>query len=473
MNNIKKNYIFNVLYQIFLVVVPLITAPYLTRTISSSTIGIYDYINSVVGLFGSVGLLGLNTYGYRQIGFYRDDKKKLNEVFTNLFTLRIILLGIFLLFYIPLILFSEFQLYYLLYLTLFVSYYFDISWVFIGLEKVGVVAFRNFIAKLLTVVGIFLFVKSDNDLWIYFILFGGSTLLTVFTFYPLLPRVIKFDKDGLHNFKKTLFESIKLFVPTIATMIYLQCDKIMLKFLTDSTSQVAYYNYAEKFVNIPLGLISALDIVLLPRIANLVSKNNKEEIGKLITKSIKFSMFLAIPMTIGISLVSIKLIPWYLGSEYIGTAYAMIILSPLCIINSIVNIFGNQLFVPLNDVKTLNIAYFGSAGINILLNFALIPLIGYIGAAIATLICTLFSAVYMAKVARTRFEFAGIGISVLKEFVSAIFMMIIVTIELVFFNSSWYFSIIEIVSGIIVYFFFSILLKDENIFLFKLKGTQK
>ena len=91
-NKLVKNYIYNVLYQIFLIVVPLVTAPYLTRTLSATSLGIYDYINSITSIITTFGLIGLQSYGYRQVAYYRDNKKDVSEEFSSIFCLRFLLL---------------------------------------------------------------------------------------------------------------------------------------------------------------------------------------------------------------------------------------------------------------------------------------------------------------------------------------------------------------------------------------------
>ena len=164
----------------------------------------------------------------------------------------------------------------------------------------------------------------------------------------------------------------------------------MLKNITHSSAQVAYYSYAEKIINIPLAIILALGTVMMPRFANLYSNGNDKEIQKYITKTIKFAMFLAIPMMFGLSSISLKMIPWYLGKKYMLSAYAIIIISPICIINALTNIFGSQYLTAINCTKELTISYYGAAVANVILNALLIPHFDFFGAALATVICSLY-----------------------------------------------------------------------------------
>ena len=128
-NKLVKNYIYNVLYQIFLIVVPLVTAPYLTRTLSAVSLGIYDYINSITSIITTFGLIGLQSYGYRQIAYYRDNKRAVEEEFSSIFCLRIILLIIVGIIYLPLSGATEYKKYFWIQFFLIVAQFLDVSWI--------------------------------------------------------------------------------------------------------------------------------------------------------------------------------------------------------------------------------------------------------------------------------------------------------------------------------------------------------
>lgn len=65
-----------------------------------------------------------------------------------------------------------------------------------------------------------------------------------------------------------LTSSMQLFLPQIASILYLQLSKVMIKYFNGEVSQIAFYDQAEKIVSIPMALITALSTVMMPRIAN-------------------------------------------------------------------------------------------------------------------------------------------------------------------------------------------------------------
>ena len=91
MNKIVKNYIYNVLYNILVLLAPLVTAPYLARILGAERLGIYSYVNSTTSIIVSISIIGLYSYGSRQIAYVRDDSEKLSEEFWNLMGLRCVL----------------------------------------------------------------------------------------------------------------------------------------------------------------------------------------------------------------------------------------------------------------------------------------------------------------------------------------------------------------------------------------------
>ena len=189
----------------------------------------------------------------------------------------------------------------------------DPSWFFVGQEDMKATAIKNSAVRLITVALIFLFVKRENDLTAYVAIMGFSALIcNVLLFLQVKKYKVSYH-FSLERVSYHLKGSLSLFWPQVATLMYLQVDKIMLKYLTSDISQVSFYDYGEKIVTIPLTLITTLSTVMMPRIANEYANNNTAGMRELLIKAGKFSMMLAMPMMFGMAISANKLIPWYLG----------------------------------------------------------------------------------------------------------------------------------------------------------------
>ena len=296
MSKLIKNYIYNLLYQIFVIIVPIITMPYLARVLHAENLGIYSYITSCASIINTVGLLGFYNYGNRQIAYTRDNVNELNNTFNELMSIRIILCIISTLIYVMWAFTTEYLYYFLIYYPWLLTGFIDISWFFAGIENMGPMVLKNFLIKILNIISIFIFVKNENDLGNYFALVALITLLANLSMYlQLKTQKFKF-KFSLKNCTQHIIAAILLFLPQLASIFYLQVDKVMLKYLSSSTTFVAFYDQAEKIVNIPFSIVTALSIVMMPRIANEFKKGNLDSIKEYISKSARFAMMISIPI---------------------------------------------------------------------------------------------------------------------------------------------------------------------------------
>lgn len=190
--NIAKNYLYNLGYQILALVLPLITTPYLSRVLGAENIGIYSYTLSITTYFILFGSLGVSMYGQREIAYVQDDLKKRSCAFFEIFIMKCITLSISLgLFYLSFCLDGQYHLYYLILILEIIANIVDISWYFQGLEEFKKTVIRNSLVKLISVVCIFLFVKSSNDLSKYFVIYVLSTFLGNLSLWMYMPRYVK------------------------------------------------------------------------------------------------------------------------------------------------------------------------------------------------------------------------------------------------------------------------------------------
>lgn len=464
MKKLARNYLYNITYQLFIIIVPLVTAPYLTRVLSANTIGTYDYVISITGLINSFGTLGLNSYSYRQIAYVRGDRKATEREFSRLYYLRCILFGIMSFIYLPIIIFhSEFSIYFLIQYIWLIGMFLDFGWMFIAHEDMGIVTLQNFVAKLITVLGIFLFIKSDKDLWIYFTLNAGSLFVTTIVALPILFRYTSFKKVHFGDIMAHIPMTIKLFLPQIAVNLYLQIGKILLNQLTGDTSQVAYYSYAEKIINIPLGFITALGVVMMPRMANLHSNNKNEELNRYLCLTLQFASLVSIPLFFGLISVSSQFIPWYLGDKFSVVSNIIILLSPVILLSPLNNIFGGQYLTAKNITKILIIAGISAAILNVSINIALIPILGYTGTAIA-MVATMFCEVSIQFYAvQKQVNLKSIVKPILKNLISGILMFVCLLVFRRFLNNTPMSTLILVSVGVVVYLLMNICLKDELI----------
>lgn len=259
MGKLARNYIYNIIYQILVLVAPIVTAPYLARVLGAELLGTANYVVTVSGVFTTIGLLGMQNYAIREIAYVKKDKSALEKCFYELSATRMILLLLTTLLYVGYIYISKYPQLMWIQIMYVIAVFVDPCWFYIGMEDMGKAVARNFFAKVANIIGIFILVKTQQDYIKYVFLLSFMTFLASILAVPHLWSYfdIRPSKVSLHAIRKHLKGSLELFWPQVATMIYLSVDKIMLEHFV-SSSAVAFYDQAEKIVKIPLAFITEI-----------------------------------------------------------------------------------------------------------------------------------------------------------------------------------------------------------------------
>lgn len=463
MESIKKNFKYNIIYNVITAVSPLITAPYIARVLGAYNIGVHSYITSVASYFVMVAALGIASFGQREVAINRDDRIRLSSVFLHievisaLSTLLVASLW-FVFSYID----KEFSILYRIMTIQIIAVAFDISWFYSGIEKFYLILRKNIASQLSYIVLLFCFVKEPKDLNKYCFIVVITAFCGNILYWANLKKYIHIDKKLT---LKTLWKNYKAlwlyFVPSIATQVYTVLDRIMLKILVGDYYSNGYYDQAVKVCNIPLMLVLSLDTVMASRMSYLFKTGNEKEMERRLKQSLGFSIGVGLPLFCGLILISNRFIPWFLGNDYIPAVQLIYFYAPIILCIAINNCLSTQYLTPIGRRKYTAIIVTISAFINVLLNFLLIPIYNATGAAIASVISEAFIAiVYMILCKKVISLFDYIKIC-WRYVVAALLMLIILK---VFWNNDivniWY-IVSEIIIGAIIYLVCLYGLKDE------------
>ena len=381
---VLKNYAYNLSYQLLVIILPIITTPYVTRVFSSADLGTYGYFNSIVTYFILLATLGVANYGTKEISGHRKDiRKNFWGIYTLQFGATILSICLYILLCLSLS-FMRNPVAYILGLSL-VSKGMDISWLFQGLEDFRKITVRNITVKLVGVISIFLFVKSANDLYLYVFLLTIFELLGQFSmWWPAREFIGKPHFDWSYA-KQHLKPVILLFLPQIAISLYVTLDRTMLGALA-STKDVGIYDQALKLVNILLTLVTSLGSVMLPRVANLLSTGDHKAVNKMHQMSFLIYNLVIFPIIAGMLIVNDDFVQFFLGQDFQDAKYAIAIMIFRMFFIGWTNIMGIQILIPYNKNKEFMISTTIPAIVSVGLNLLLLPKLGYIGAAIVSVL---------------------------------------------------------------------------------------
>lgn len=458
--SIAKNYIYNLVYQILLMILPLITTPYISRVIGAEGIGIYSYTISITTYFILFGTLGISMYAQREIAYVQSDIKKRSKVFWEIIIFRAITVSIsMIIFYFVFVSRGEYAIYYKVLMIEIFATCFDISLLFQGLEEFKKILFRNIIVKLISIICIFTFIKGPQDIIKYFVIYVISTFVGNLSLWFYLPKYIEKVKFSELEIFRHIKPTFVLFIPQIATQIYTVLDKTMIGTIIVDKSEVGYYEQAQKIVKLILTIITSLGTVMLPRIANKFANGKKEEIKDNILNSLNFVYFLSIPMIVGIIIVADLFIPMFLGEGYQKSTLIVCVISPIILMIGLSNVVGVQYLLPTKKQKEYTISVIGGAVINFLLNIVLIQKFMSVGAAIATVIAETVVTVIQLYTVRKEFNIKSI-FKLSRNYLLASFIMLIVIsiLKKLLTNCSLNIIVITFIIAIVGIFIYSIIL---------------
>lgn len=462
--SISKNYIYNLAYQVLLIFLPLITTPYVSRVLGAENIGIYGYTLSIVTYFVLFGALGISMYAQREIAYVQNDIQKRSKIFWEIVIFRFITMTIsIIIYYIFFIKSSKYQLYYLIFTIELISTCFDISWFFQGLEEFKKTVLRNIVVKLVSFACILLFVKTENDLAIYILIYVLSNIIGNLSLWLYLPKYIQKIKLNSLEILRHLKPTLWLFIPQIAMQIYTVMDKTMIGNIIVDKSEVGYYEQAQKIIKLCITIVTSLGIVMVPRMANTFANGDKEKLKEYMCNSFRFVYFLAFPIMIGLICISSKFVPIFFGEGYERVSILIRIISPIILFIGISNIIGTQYLLPTKKQKSFTISVTAGAIINFILNIFLIRNIGAIGASIATVIAEGVVTIFQGYSIRKEFKIKEFIMLGKNSLISSIGMIIPVVLIDYFIKQPMLSLISQVSVGFIVYIGFLYILKDEII----------
>lgn len=483
MKKITINYILNLTYEMLLIFVPLITAPYLSRVLNPDGIGQFSYCNSIVFFFTTAITFGFTTYSQRRIAQGTNDAIKNNSVIAIIVD-KICLCIIVSLIYIILILLNVFSGYEQLLRIMLVNILvvpFDISFYFQGNENFKIIVFRNIVIKILTIISIFIFVNNYTDLWIYVLINTLSVVVSNFSLrIPFLKKMKKTRvKINISMLTSTFLDATKFFIPAIAISISTMIDNTLIGVLVSGETEMindgvivivrasdvqnGFYSQSSKIVKMALTIISSLSFVILPRNSKEFKNGNINNAKRNFTRGIKLVSILGFAVTIGLMSISSNLVPWFLGDGYEDCVNLVILLCPMIMFTGITGMIGYTRLIPKGKENLFTITVVFTAIANVIFSSILIPEFGATGAIIGTLIGEFVGCLLSIFFIRNDISIKSLVSQNIKYLFFGFFMGSFVYLISLLFEPTILNTILLIIFGVAIYSFVLFAFKDAMI----------
>lgn len=399
-----KNMGLSTVYQLLSLIVPLITAPYVSRVLGSTGVGINAFTASILSYFTLFAGLGIQIYGNREIAYHQNNVRERTKIFWELQIIQtistLISIVVFLIF---LIFQSKYQIFFLIQGISLFTVMANISWFFMGLENFQIIVFRNTLINLIVVILTFLLVRKYSDLWIYILLLVGANLLANLSVWPFLKKEIcKISIRDL-DIKKHMGPVLILLLPQIAATAYVNINKTMLGWL-DSTSGVGYFNQADMIIRTAFTAVSSFASAFLPRLSNLFSENKIEEGKNLIRTALQIMFTLSILAIAGILGVSNNFATFFFGEKFQAVGPLMAVEAFVIFFFGIANVIRSQYLMAIRHTREITVAALIALIVNIIINLIMIPRWGVMGATITVLITEGLTTAYLVWAVRKDFD---------------------------------------------------------------------
>jgi O-antigen/teichoic acid export membrane protein len=386
---INRNFIYNLLLTVSNILFPIISFPYASRILGPAGIGKVQFVNTYVQYFILIAALGIPIYGIREIAKTRGKEDALKKVFSELLVINMITCVLLALLYFgSIILIPSLKLdlkYYIVGGLMLITSFSNVDWFFSGLEKFRLIAVRSIIIKLLSMLGLIIFVRKESDDFNYLLVLIGVTILTNLWNIWSAKKYFSTRDLNIQAVRKHLVPMFYIFSTVAAISVYSLLDTILLGFYKNLEA-VGYYAASTRINKIFIPVLTSLGTVLIPQITTAFKNEDAPLIKTLTRNSMDFVIMLGIPITIGIIVLAPEILALFSGPKFMPALPSVRLFAPVVLIIGLSNVFAIQILTPAGKDKQVTFSVFIGLGISLLLNFLLIPKYSYLGATLANLL---------------------------------------------------------------------------------------
>lgn len=390
LKSVKVNASLSAIKQCLSIVLPLITTPYITRTIGVENYGKINFGNSVISYFTLVADFGISTYAVLEGSKLRKTENELNQFSNEVFSVNIITtLFAYLLLVLTTVLIPQVRGYGVLLLIQALPIIFTAlgtDWFNTISEDFLYTTVRYIIIQCLSLVMLLVFVKGEKDYLLYALIVSGSSICgKIINLLYIRRKYIKIKFTYKMKFYKHLRPMIVLFANSLAISIYVNADLTMLTIFKGNVA-TGIYSISVKIYTIIKQVLAAVISVLVPRISFYIGEQMMEEYARLLTKAVHALFLMILPATIGVFVFAESIVYIIGGRDYVLGAGSLRILSLAIFAGLLSSLIISTVLLPNKEEKYVLKTTFFAAIFNVFANLILIPLYSYLGAASTTLL---------------------------------------------------------------------------------------
>lgn len=465
-SELKKNTLYNLIRAGAQIIFPLITFPYISRVLSTENIGKINFGNSIISYVSLIASLGVSTYAIRECSRVKNEKDKLNNISSQIFSINIISTVLaYLVLAIVLIAARPLDNYRVLICIQSANVIFGTlgaDWINSSMEDFKYITIRTLTFQIIAIASMFIFVHKPSDYMIYAIISvlstSGANICNIF----YRKKYCKISFTLKMNIRKHLKPIILVFAMILSQTIFCNSDITMLG-LMKGDHEVGLYSTSVKIYNIVNTMIASIAWVVMPQMSYNFGKNNYSEVNRILRYSLNFIVSIGLPCIIGINMLCPEILEIVAGKKYLGATDSLHILTIALTVSLIAGIVVNIILLPSMKEDVCLKACAWAAVVNIISNYIFIPKYGLNAAAATTVLAQLITLIISIRAVDKNIcitEKKGILLSPCIGCVGlGITLFVIIKIA----NGLWTKAILSLVVGSVVYLSLLFIFKNELI----------
>jgi polysaccharide transporter, PST family len=362
-------------------ILPLITVPYIVRTLGAENYGLIAFAMAFTAFFQVITDYGFNLSATRKISIFKQDKEKIANIYSSVIIIKVILCIIsFFILLLTLVIFERFRIDFLTYLYAFgavIGNVFFSVWFFQGIERMKYITYLNLFSRGLYTVLIFLLIKVETDYNILIILNSLVPIINglLSSFIIFYKYKIKFFIPNKQNIIKELTEGWHIFTTSFLSNILAVSGTFILG-LFQGKDVVGYYAAMDKILKAFNGLMSPITQAIFPFISSNFGKSSNNGILAIKNAS-KFIIPLAITLSVILFVFSEAIISFLYGTEYLEFSIILKCLSIWITLGIINNIIGIQFLIGSGRGAEYSKAFILAASVTLIIYFAMVNYISF------------------------------------------------------------------------------------------------
>jgi PST family polysaccharide transporter len=365
---------------------PLVTFPIVVRVLGPETYGKWVYAQTVVGFYSLASGLGLMSYGPREIAAHPE---KAGKLVSSILSLRVCLSLMTYAILIGSLVFLRPDnvtglLITLLGLNLVISSLCSLNWIFTGFQRFNKMASLEVFSQIIFVGGTILFLRRSDTVWVLPVLVCAGGISAGMLGWRYLKKeginvglsIVPRQWWGILKF--SLYYSFASFM----SLIYSKADHLILSWMKGDYV-LGQYGACYRLMGALMGFVLVVPSVFGFYAVSVYAKT-PERFGQLLHKGLLALTAICLPIALGSFSLSHDIIALIIGREYlesVDTFRVLLLVIPLGVSSSF--FAGSLLYAPGHHRKYATAVTVGAIA-NMLFNVLLIPSMGAMGAAVAT-----------------------------------------------------------------------------------------